>query len=173
MGRIHFMEFQNKYEIDNIKQISVDNSKDLLNYITMINDGISKADIVFIYRSHNHIMDKNKLIEWVQMNCNRYEKEIELIVKSHDRKLVISSADKSDILVLNMNDCIRKEFNDRFYIYYGDFRYCITDEMYKNEMLTEDPRYDQYDFVFVKEGKVMMWTSMHELMIFANVMDKR
>ena len=83
--------------------------------------------------------------------------------------LHIKSSDGSNILEVEL--VIKrtgKSLVKDFCIDYSSFRECFSDKILTKNMLIDDPQYDQYDFMFIKNDKIYIWTSIHELLLFLN-----
>lgn len=166
MGRIHFMEYQNKYVIEDIKEFSVSNEAQLSEYINILRETIRNADLVYIYRTHKHIDGENELIKWSSEFAKKV-KPVNIFVKKYSKALKLKSADGRGVLVLDMNEQnIRESFIDKFLVCCTDHKHCVSDSLKKLPIITFDPNYDQYDYLFVKNNKVILWTSIHELAVF-------
>lgn len=166
MGRIHFMEYQNKYVIEDIKQFSVSDEVQLSEYINIISETICKADLVYLYRTHKHINEENELIKWTSEFAKKVE-YVSIFVEKYGKELKLKSVDGRGVLVLDINeDIIRESFINKFFICCTDYKHCVSDSLKKLQIITFDPKYDQYDYLFVKNNKVILWTSIHELMVF-------
>ena len=163
------MDYQNKYAIYSYKQVSVDNEIDLKNYLKIVNNSLMRSDKVYIYRTHNHLSKKNDLIKWCANNQSKELTQIDVFFESFQRMLHIKSSDGSNILEVELAyKKNREEFSERFRIDYSSFRECFSDKILTKNMLIDDPQYDQYDFMFIKNDKIYIWTSIHELLLFLN-----
>lgn len=163
------MDSQINFIIKNYRQVSVDDTLDLLNYVNLIKSSIMKSDKVYIFRAYNHIMRNNNLIQWILEQEIGIQKQISLQFEKLEKIYVIKSSDDSDIFVLELTDPkVKESFLKRFRINYSDFRHCMSKQLEDNYMLVDNPMYDQYDFVFVKNDIINVWTSLHELLLFMN-----
>ena len=163
------MDSQINFIIKNYRQVSVDDALDLLTYVNLIKSSIMKSDKVYIFRSHNHIMRNNNLIQWILEQEIGIQKQISLQFEKLEKIYVIKSSDDSDIFVLELTDPkVKESFLKRFRINYSDFRHCMSKQLEDNYMLVDNPVYDQYDFLFVKNDIINVWTSLHELLLFMN-----
>lgn len=157
------------FNIGNYKQISVDCDKQLKKYIEVINKALNDSDEVYVFRAHNHLQNKNELITWCISHSQKTCGQLSVFFKKFKRELIIKSSDQSDIYNVDLNASVnRDEFSSRFKIDYSSFRNCFSSEVLKNEKLVDNPEYDQYDFLFIKNNNIYVWTSMHELLIFIN-----
>lgn len=169
MGCIHFMEYHNKYTIYKYKQISADNDIALENYIKIINNSLSKADKVYLFRSYNHLKVKNDLLKWSENYQSNELKKVDVYFEKFQRILEVKSSDGSSVLEINLNhENNRAEFIQKFRIDYSNFSNFFSNKVLEKKILIKDPHYDQYDFMFVKNGKIYVWTSIHELLLFVN-----
>lgn len=160
------MEYQNKYVIEDIRQFSVSDEVQLSEYVNILREAIDNADLVYLYRTHKHINEENELIKWSGQYAKKV-KEVNIFVKKCGRGLKLKSTDGRGVFVLDMSEQnIRESFIDKFLICCTDHKYCVSDSLEKLSIITFDPKYDQYDYLFVKNGKVILWTSIHELAIF-------
>ncbi len=160
------MEHQNKYVIEDIKEFSVSNEVQLSEYINILCETIDNADLVYLYRTHKHINGENPLIKWSSQFAKKV-KQVTIFVKKYGKGLKLKSADGHGVLVLDINEKnIRESFIDKFLICCTDHKHCVSNSLKKLPIITFDPNYDQYDYLFVKNNKVILWTSIHELMVF-------
>jgi arginyl-tRNA synthetase len=135
----------------------------------MINKALKCSDEVYVFRAHNHLENKTELIEWCMFNCKNTVPKLKIFFKEYKRELEVMSSDKSDIYIIDLKaNENRESFSSRFKIDYSSFRHNFSKKALENEMLVDNPEYDQYDFIFVKDNNIYMWTSMHELLIFIN-----
>lgn len=160
------MEYQNKYVIEDIKQFSVSDEVQLSEYINILRETIRNADLVYLYRTHKHVKEENELIKWTSGFAKKVD-QVNIFVKRHGKELKLKSVDGRGVFVLDMNEQnIRESFIDKFLICCADHKHCVSDALKKLQIITFDPKYDQYDYLFVKNDKVILWTSIHELMVF-------
>ena len=157
----------NKFIIENFKQYSGGSKETISSYLFLLNESINNADSVYVFRTHNHLMSENSIVLWCKENyISEYDKiNIEFSEFNHINE--IKSTDNSKIIKVDLNiNNNRKVFKELFKISIRDFKNELASELMSFEMLIDDPLYDQYDYLFEKDGKIISWTDIHELLIF-------
>lgn len=165
MGRILSMDYQNRTLIcESFKQ---------LNYQTKHLDrillkAINKADTVYAFRSYTHILEKNNLIKWLDsIELDKYS-ELSINFVSRNRVNKITAEGKEKIYCLNLDEQNKSKFLELFKVSIRDFKNILSSQSLKNPLYIDDPLYDQYDFVFVYQDNVVLWTDIHPFLFFLN-----
>lgn len=160
------LQFKN-FSIENFEQFSGGSKETISSYLLLLNDSINNADSVYVFRTHNHLMSDNSTVLWCKENLISEYDKINIEFSKFNRINEIKSTDNSKIVKVDLNiNNNRNEFKKNLRISIRDFKNELASELTSFEMLIDDPLYDQYDYLFEKDGKIISWTDIHELLIF-------
>jgi len=155
------MEKLDKLEMEEFTNLNVD-SKNLLEIFKI---AISKANKVYVFRSHEHLKDETELISWIKLVSINAFKKIEILFKKEKHIEIIKAVGKNEkVHLLNLNEETRLKFAELFKISIKDVKSSLNELeiCYENELFIDDPLYDQYDFIFTSDNKVVLLTSIHD-----------
>lgn len=154
-----------RFDLNAFEQIGGNTKDSICSYTAILRNAIDQADYVYAFRSHNHLPEQTPLTAWCDDEKNSELEKIEIDFKQFDRVFELKSSDGSAIRKINL-DKKRDAFRALFRISIRDFRSELESVCGSCDMLIDDPLYDQFDFLFVKNGKIMLWTDIHELLLF-------
>lgn len=153
-----------EYVVNEFQQISGASPGKIRAYAEHLRQAMAEADSVFIYRSHTHLKAEPPVVALARRLGAGSSRQVGMVFGKHDRIRQLRAADGGPVLRLDLTvPENRKAFADAFRISIRDFRSRIG---LIDEMLVDDPVYDQYDYLFAKGSKVLLWTDIHELLLF-------
>ena len=154
----------NLYEVHDFQQMSGASRKSILKFVECLRWAMAEADSVFVFRSHDHLQGHPSVIDVANNIGIHYSPEVLVHFKQHNRILKIRAIDGGPIFQIHLSEAANREvFANAFKISIRDFKRSVP---LCDEMLIDDPVYDQFDYLFVKEGRVILWTDIHELLLF-------
>lgn len=164
MVRLTLASKVQRYSISSFNLVSGASDKLICRYIDLIRNAILNADSVYVFRSYNHLSGAPECVEFAKNHCCEKLSAIHIDLTKPKRTIKIRSSDQNPIYRLNLNDPrARKTFMGSFKISIRDFWDHVH---HSDEILIDDPLYDQYDFLFERNGKIMLWTDIHALDLF-------
>lgn len=135
----------------------------------LLKQTIQEADSVYVFRTYNHLKGKNKLIQTLMQREVTTLKEITVHFVKFKRDYIFTSSDNSNIIRVDLRvKDTRAIFKENFKMSSREIKNMYSKRILDDELLIDDPAYDQYDFIFEKDGSVLLWTDIHCFEIFVN-----
>lgn len=130
------------------------------NLTDVIKQVLNISDTVYVFRRLNHFDEQIPLVQWLhQQDVSKIEKIILNFDHGKFRDEINGSGEP--IYKLNLTDDNRQQFIERFSISIRDAKGYLDFKVPTDEMFVDDPLYDQYDYVFMYDGKVILTTYIH------------
>ncbi len=128
----------------------------------IITSAIKNAKYVYAFRTHTHILQNSELIKWFMLNASEQITELVVNFITKDvRQVCKSFIDQEMVYKLELTQENKIHFMNRFKIATRDLRIDVKKEL-SDPIFVDDPIYDQYDFIFAADDKLILLTSLHD-----------
>lgn len=130
----------------------------------MVKNAINISDEVYVFRAHTHILEESDFINWVFESSDSKVREIYINLTDFDNAINITSCiDKEGIYHLMLTNDIKSKFSDKFKISSRDVNKSLSEAAnLDDDIFVDDPKYDQFDFIFSSCNKLLLLTSIHD-----------
>ncbi len=147
--------------------------------VKIIKKILSEAEYVYTFRCQKYLLGETELIKWIKSTSLTNFKKVEIELTEINRIEEIKSVDSEEnVYVLKLNETTRNKFIELFKIPIGDanlesmcdgnFHKWFPAISVKDEIYTHDRLYNQYDFVFTIDNKVLLLTDIHSFEFHAS-----
>lgn len=139
--------------------------QDRIDFLEKIISHIEKADSVFVYRAYLHNDEQNKTISEIKEQASMTCDVIDINFTFYDKTEIIIADNDEKIYCMKLNNDNRKDFIDNFKLsnnplYNLDIEYNKSDKI-----LISDNKFEEYNYIFVKDNIVIMMIDSHTLEI--------